>query len=103
MSRKRCFCGTKLVSFERNDKLVKDSSDFGFNDVIYAFAYCDENIYFMLHRKHIPIEEYKNSTQKDEYEYFYKKDDELKGDNQGSFEYCNDFIICKIIRDRDST
>ena len=50
----------------------------GFIDIIHPYAYSKESIYFMLHRKYITIEEYKNSTQKDEYEYLYKKDDELK-------------------------
>ena len=48
----------------------------------------------MLHRKYIPFEEHKNSIQKDEYEYLYKKVDELKGDvdNEGIFEYGNGFL-----------
>ena len=54
----------------------------------------------MLHRKYISIQEYKNSTQKDQYEYLYKKYDELKGDNfdvykKGIFIYGNYFINCK--------
>ena len=35
----------------------------------------------MLHRKDIPIQEYENSRVKNEYDYLYKKDEELKGDN----------------------
>ena len=35
----------------------------------------------MCHRKYIPIQEYKNSKQKDEYKYLYKKEEELKVDN----------------------
>ena len=55
----------------------------------------------MLHQKYIPIQEYENSTEKDEYKYLYKKDVELKGDNitienDGIVEYGNDFINCKI-------
>ena len=34
------------------------------NDVKHPSAYSNENIYFMLHQKYIPIEDYKNSTQK---------------------------------------
>ena len=44
----------------------------------------------------------KLQRKKNEYEYVYKKDDELKGDNitdqnEGIVEYGNNFIICKII------
>ena len=47
----------------------------------------------------------KNSTVKNEYEYLYKKDDELKGDNitvenEGIVEYGNDFINCKVIHSK---
>ena len=47
----------------------------------------------MCHQKYIPIQEYKNSIE---------KDDELKGDNitdekEGIVEYGNDFLYCKII------
>ena len=45
----------------------------------------------MLHQKYLPIQEYRSSTEKDEYEYLYKKDG-----NEGIVEYGNDFIKCKI-------
>ena len=53
----------------------------------------------MLYQKNIPIQEYENSTIKNEYQYLYKKDDELKGDNmnESDVEYSNDFINCKTI------
>ena len=56
--------------------------------------------------KYIPVHEYENSTEKDEYKYLYKKEEELKGDNitdenEGIVEYGNDFINYKIIHDRD--
>ena len=35
----------------------------------------------MLHQKHIPLREYEDSSPKNEYEYLYKKGEELKGDN----------------------
>ena len=35
----------------------------------------------MLHQKYIPIQEHDTSTEKNEYQYTYKKDDELKCDN----------------------
>ena len=98
--------GEKLFSFETYDKIVDYFSENGNNDVKYPFAYGKENIYFMCYQKSIPIQEFKNSTEKDEYQYLYKKDDELKGDNiadenEGVVEYGNDFKNCKIIHARD--
>ena len=58
-----------LVSFETTDSIVEFSSNDGFNDVKYSYAYSIDNIYFMLHRNFIAFEEYKNSTQKHEYGY----------------------------------
>ena len=60
----------------------------------------------MLHGKYIPIEGYKNSTEKNGFQYLYKKDDELKVDfiidkNESVIEQGNDFVICKFIQDRD--
>ena len=84
-------------------KIEKYSSQLGFYNINYPFAYGEENNYFMLHQKFIPIEEYKNSTQKDEYEYLYVEDDEVKGnnfdnvDNEENIDYGNDFINWKII------
>ena len=95
---KKCIhVGEKLVSFETNDEIVKYFSEHGFNDVKYPFAYGKENIYFMLHQKFVPIQEYENSTVKNEYECLYKKDRELKGDNitvenEGNVEYGNDLL-----------
>ena len=86
----------KLFSFETNDEIVKYSSEHGFNDVKFTFAYGKENIYFMLEQKYIPIQEYENSTMKNEYQFLYKKDEELKG----VVEYGNDFINCKIIHSK---
>ena len=59
----------------------------------------------MLHQKYIPLQEYENSTVKNEYQYLYKKDEELKSDNitvenDGIVEYGNDFINCKIIHSK---
>ena len=56
----------------------------------------------MAHQKYIPIQEYEISTVKNEYQYLYKKDEELKGDNvivenEGIVEYGSDFLNCKII------
>ena len=97
--------GEKLFSFETNDELVKYSSEHGFNDIKFPFARGKENIYFMLHRKYFPIQEYENSSVTKEYLYLYKKDEELEGDNiivknEGFVEYGNDFINCKIIHSK---
>ena len=77
----------------------------GNNDVKYPFVYGEENIYFMLHQKYIPIQEYENSTMKNEYQYLLKKNEELKGDNttlenEVIVEYGNDFINCKIVHSK---
>ena len=97
--------GEKLFTFETNDEIVNHSSGLGFNDVKYPFAYGQENVYFMLHQKYIPIQEYENSTVKNEYDYFYKKDGELKGgnitdENEDFVEYGKDIIICIFILSR---
>ena len=60
------YVGEKLFSFETNDEIVEYFSEHGNNDVKYSFACGKENIYFMLHQKHIPIQEYENSTMKNE-------------------------------------
>ena len=84
--------GENLFSFETNDEIVDYFSEHGNNDVKYSFAYGKENIYFMAHHKFIPIQENKNSTMKNEYQFLYKKVDE----NDGIVEYGNDFINCDI-------
>ena len=65
-NKKYIHVGEKLFSFETNDEIVEFFSEHGFNDVKYTYAYGKENIYFMLHQKHIPIQEYENSTMKNE-------------------------------------
>ena len=95
------YVGEKVITFETNDIIVQYNSEHGYNDIKYPYAYGEENIYFMLHQKNIPIQEYEKSTEKSEYKYLYKKDEELKGDNitienEGIVEYGNDFLICKI-------
>ena len=70
----------------------------GFNNIKYPYAYRIENIYFKLHRKYNTIQENESSTQKDEYQYLYKKDGELKFyniENEGIVEYGNGFKNCK--------
>ena len=97
--------GDKLFSFETNDEIVDYFTEHGNNDVKYSFAYSKENIYFMLHQKYIPLQEYEKSTMKNEYQYLYKKDEEIKGDNisvenEGDVEYGNDFLNCKNIHSK---
>ena len=97
--------GEKIFSFETNDEIEEYFSEHGYNDVKFSFARRRENINFMLHQKYIPIREHKNSTVKNEYQYLYKKDEELKGDNitnenEGIVEYGNDFINCKVIHSK---
>ena len=92
--------GEKLFSFETSDEIVECFSEHGYNDLKYPYAYGQENIYFMLHRNYIPLQEYENSTVKNEYQYLYKKDEQLKGDNEGFLEYGNDFLNCKFIHSK---
>ena len=96
--KKYIYVGEKVIRFETNDKIIK-YSELGFNDIKFPFAHSEENIYFMLHQKYIPLQEYENSTMKVVYQYLYKKDGELKGNNI-SVEYGNDFINCKIIHSK---
>ena len=92
----------KVLNFQTNDIIVNYSSELAFNDVKYPFGYGEENIYFMLHQKYIPIQEYETSTENSEYEYLYKMDGVIKSnnftdENDGIVEYGNDFLNCKII------
>ena len=66
------------------------------------YAYGEENLLYLLRQKHISIQEHETSTEENEYEYLYEKDDEMKGhyitdENEGFVEYGNDFINCKIV------
>ena len=97
--------GENLFSFETNDEIVDYFSEHGFNDVKFSHARGKENIYFMLHQKYIPIQEYENSTIKNGFQYLYKKDEELKRDNitvenEGAVEYGTDFINCKNVHSK---
>ena len=58
------YVGEKVISFEINEKIVSSSSERGFIDIKFPFAYSDENIYFMLHQKKLTIQEYETSTEK---------------------------------------
>ena len=61
--------GEELYSFETDDEIKDYFSQHGNNDVKYSFAYSKEKNYFMEHQKYIPIQEYQNSTMKNEYQY----------------------------------
>ena len=92
--------GEKVINFKTNDIRVKFNSEYGFNDVKYPYAYGDKNISFMLHQKYIPFQENEKSTEKTEYEYLYKLDDDIKDNNitdekEGIVKYGNDFSICR--------
>ena len=57
---------------------------------------------FIFHQKLNTNQEYESSTEKEDYQYLYKKDGELKGDNienEGIVQYGNHFINCKINSD----
>ena len=104
-NKKYVHVGENAFSFETNDEIKDFFSERGNNDVKYSFAYGKENIYFMLEPKYIPIQEYGNSTVKNEYKFLYKKDCELKGDNitvenEGVVEYGNNFLNCKIFHSK---
>ena len=97
------YVGKKVISFGTDDRKIKYISEHGFNHVKFPFACGEENIYFMLHQKYIPNQEYETSTVKNGYEYLYKKDGEVKGDNitdenEGIVDYGIDFFNCEIIQ-----
>ena len=79
--RKYVHVGENLFSFETNDEIDGYTVEHGFNDIKFPFAHGKENIYFLLHQKYVPLQDYENWTVKNEYQYLYKKIDELKGCN----------------------
>ena len=52
----------KVIRFETDDTMLNYFSELCLNDVKFPYAYGENNIYFMLHRKHVPIQEYETST-----------------------------------------
>ena len=48
---------------------MKYGFNYGFNDIKYPYAYDQTNIYDMLDEKFEPINQYKKSTFKNEYDY----------------------------------
>ena len=100
--KKYIFVGENVYIFETIDDIDEYFSETGHNDVKYLFALSKENIYYMAHQKDITIEEFENEEMFDQYQYLYKKDSELKGDNitvedDGIVEYDNNFLNCKFI------
>ena len=99
---KYIYVGEFLVSFETKDKKLKYSSELGFSDIKNPFAYVEKNTYLMLHREYFPFQEFETSTEKNDYQYLSKEDDEVEGDeNEGINKYGNGFKNCKIIHGRD--
>ena len=93
--------GEKLFSFETDNEIIKYSSEHGFNDVKFPFAHGEENIYFMLHQKYIPLQEYENSTMKNESQYLYKKNEEITNDPERiEIVYGEIFLNCEIIHSK---
>ena len=93
--------GEKLFTFETNDEIVDHFTEHVSNDVKYTYAYGKENVYFMLHQKYIPIQEYENSTMKNEYQYLYKKNEEITNDPEGvDIVYGENFLNYKFIHSK---
>ena len=93
--------GKNLFSFEINDELVEDSSEHGYNVIENPYAYGEENIYFMLHQNYILLQEYENSILKNQYQYLYKKNEEINNDPEGIDNvHGEDFLNCKIIHSK---
>ena len=100
-NKKYVHVGESVFSFETDDEIENYFSETGYNDVKYPFAHGKENIYFKLHQKYIPIQEYENSTMKNEYQYLYKKNDEIANDPERiDIVYGEDFLNCKIIHSK---
>ena len=100
-NRKYVHVREKLFSFETNDEIVDYFSEHCLNDVKYTYAYGKENIYFMSYQKFIPIQEYENSTMKNEYQYLYKKNEEITDDPEGiDIVYGEDFLNCKNVHSK---
>ena len=96
--------GKDVISFETTDEYVDYVLEYGNNDVKYPIVYGEENTYFILHRKYIPVQEHISSSIQDMYDCLYKKNMELKGnntiENEGVIEYGKDFLNCKIIHSK---
>ena len=81
--KKYTYVGDKIFTFKTHDEITQYYSEQGFNGIKYSFAFGNENIYYKSHQKYIPINECQSSMIKDPYQYLYKKDFQLKGNNEG--------------------
>ena len=79
--KKYIYVGDKVFSFETVDDIEEYFSETANNDVKYPFGLSDENFFYMLYQKNITIEEFDNSEMRDDYQYLYEKNSELKGVN----------------------
>ena len=64
--------GESIFTFKTTGNIVKYGVEYGHNDINYPFAYDQTNIYYMQHQKYVPIDQYKKSTYKNEYDYLYR-------------------------------
>ena len=64
--------GESIFTFTTNNNITKYGLNYGFNDVKFPYAYDQTNIYYMLEKKYEPLEKYKKSTIKNEYDYLYR-------------------------------
>ena len=100
-NKKYIHVGKNLFNFQTIDEIVRYSSEHGYNDIKYPYAYGEENIHFMLRQIYIPFQEYENSTVKNEHQYLYKKNEETTNDPEGiDIVYGEDFLNCKIIHSK---
>ena len=100
-NKKYIHVGEKLFNFDTNDEIVDYFTERGNNDVKNTCAYGKENIYFMLHQKYILLQKYENSTMQNEYQYLYKKNDEITNDPEGiDIVYEEDFLNCKFVHSK---
>ena len=65
----RVFTGESVFTFTTNSSIIKYGFRYGFNDNKFPYAYDRTNIYYKLDKKYEPINQYKKSTFKDEYEF----------------------------------
>ena len=66
--------GESIFTFSTISNINKYGFKYGYNDIKFPFAYDKTNIYYMLEKKYEPIDQYKKSTNKDEYSYLYRND-----------------------------
>ena len=62
----------QIYTFPTNSNIIKYGFEYGFNDIKFPFGYDQTNIYYMLEKKYEPLEKYKKSTIKNEYDYLYR-------------------------------